>query len=1177
MAVTVSLRVMSAGKGYQYLLRSVAAGDGNRTLDIPLTRYYTEAGTPPGQWLGKGAAAFGEGEIAPGDVVTEEQLARLLGAGCDPVTGTPLGHPFAAYPTVEERIAAKVARLDTALSPEERADAVAHIEAAEIARGPRTAVAGFDLTFSVPKSVSVLWGVADADTQAMVVEAHHAAVAEVMDLFERDVARTRMGRQGVAVVDVVGIAATAYDHWDSRSGDPQLHTHVVVSHKVKTVADGEWRTLYSRQIHEAVVALSEHYNAVLADRLTGTFGVGWEHRDRGDGRSRAFEIAGVPDGLIDEFSSRTRHIDAAAQQLVDEYVARHGKRPSGATYSKLRAQATLATRPPKELHSLADLTTGWRARAARLLGRDTIAWAHGLTHTAGERVWRAGDIPESSVEQVAASVLVDVAARRSTWRHWNLWAEASRQTMGWRFASAEDREAVVGRIVDQAEHASVALTSAEAAPTPTAMRRADGVSFFRPPHATVFSSRETLDAEDRLLTLATDRTAPHASVRAVEAAVMKRYDGVALSAEQQAVLEAVASSGRRVDLLVGPAGTGKTTAMRALHRTWTAQHGKGSVVGLAPSAAAAQVLAEDLGIATENTAKWLHERARGRATFQRGQLAIVDEATLADTPTLLAIANHAQVAGAKVLLVGDWAQLQSVDAGGAFALLADARDDVAELSEIHRFTNAWEKPASLALRTGDTTAIDAYESHARLHGGTTEEMLDAAYAAWRADLADGKATLLVTDSTATVQALNARARAERIIDGDTSTGRSVALADGLSASVGDHVITRRNARRLTTLRGGWVRNGDRWKVIDVRRNGSVLVGSVDQAGTQRRGATVVLPPSYVAEHVELGYAVTAHRAQGVTVDTAHVVVAGGTTRENLYVSMTRGRESNIAYVALDKPDETHATPQPEDITARSVLHGVLNHSGIELSAHQTIDAEAKRWGSIAQLAAEYETIAALTQRPRWERIIRSSGLRPEEAEAAIASPAMDALATSLRRAEARGLHADELVPMVVAERTVVDADDVAAVIRHRVERVTARYRGKVRGRLVVGLIPAAVGVDDDEVREALDRRRDLMEARALALAEEAVARRLPWTRTLGSAPLGVVDRKRWITALGVVAAYRDRYDVTTSAPLGSVPGTDLQATDRGAAEVAVRHAQAVSDRRGGPAAPVRNTPTLVVR
>ncbi|WP_245534433.1 MobF family relaxase [Xylanimonas cellulosilytica] len=1168
---------MSAGKGYQYLLRSVAVGDGNRTLDIPLTRYYAETGTPPGRWLGKGVAEFGAGELSAGDVVTQEQLARLLGAGCDPVTGEPLGRAYARYATVDERIAARVASLDATLSDGDRAAAIAHIRAEEVATGPRTAVAGFDLTFSVPKSVSVLWGVADEDTQAMIVEAHHAAVAEVMGLFEREVAFSRTGTDAVATVDVVGIAATAYDHWDSRAGDPQLHTHVVVSNRARSATDGKWRTLYSRQVHGSVVALSEHYNAVLADRLTGTFGVGWEHRDRGKGRSRAFEIAGVPDGLIDEFSSRTRHIDAAAQQLVAEYVARHGKRPSGATYSKLRAQATLATRPPKELYSLADLTAGWRARAARLLGRDPVAWAHGLTHTPGERVWRAGDIPESSVEQVAASVLADVSARRSTWRHWNLWAEASRQTMGWRFASAEDREAVVGRIVDQAKHASVALTPAEAAPTPTAMRRADGVSFFRPPHATVFSSRETLDAEDRLLTLATDRTAPHASVRAVEAAVVKRYDDVALSAEQQAALEAVASSGRRVDLLVGPAGTGKTTAMQALLRAWTAQHGKGSVAGLAPSAAAAQVLAEDLGIATENTAKWLHERARGRATFQRGQLVIVDEATLADTSTLLAIANHAQVAGAKVLLVGDWAQLQSVEAGGAFALLADARDDVAELGEIHRFTHAWEKPASLALRTGDTTAIDAYESHARLRGGTTEEMLDAAYAAWRADHADGKATLLVTDSTATVQALNARARAERIIDGDTSTGRTVALADGLSASVGDHLITRRNARRLTTLRGGWVRNGDRWKVLDVRRNGSVLAGAMDQAGKQRRGATVVLPPSYVAEHVELGYAVTAHRAQGMTVDTAHVVVAGGTTRENLYVSMTRGRESNIAYVALDKPDETHATPQPEDITARSVLHGVLNHSGIELSAHQTIDAEAKRWGSIAQLAAEYETIAAFAQRPRWERIIRSSGLRPEEADAAIASPAMDALAASLRRAEARGLHADELVPMVVAERTVADADDVAAVIRHRVERVTARHRGKVRGRLVAGLVPAAVGVGNDEVREALDRRRDLMEAQALALAEEAVAHRLPWTRTLGSAPLGVVDRMRWITALSVIAAYRDRYDITNSSPLGSVPGTDLQAADRAAAEAAVRQAQTVTADREGNAALAPRTPTPVAR
>lgn len=128
-------------------------------------------------------------------------------------------------------------------------------------------------------------------------------------------------------------------------------------------------------------------------------------------------------------------------------------------------------------------------------------------------------------------------------------------------------------------------------------------------------------------------------------------------------------SGRVVDVLVGPAGAGKTTAMRALHRAWETEHGTGSVVGLAPSAVAAQVLADDLGISTENTAKWWQTHQTTGATFEAGQLVIVDEASLAGTLSLDRITGLAEWAGAKVLLVGDYGQLQSVDAGGAFSLL----------------------------------------------------------------------------------------------------------------------------------------------------------------------------------------------------------------------------------------------------------------------------------------------------------------------------------------------------------------------------------------------------------------------------------------------------------------------------------------------------------------------------
>ncbi len=547
--------------------------------------------------------------------------------------------------------------------------------------------------------------------------------------------------------------------------------------------------------------------------------------------------------------------------------------------------------------------------------------------------------------------------------------------------------------------------------------------------------------------------------------------------------------------------------MRVLKNVWTTQHGRRSVVGLAPSAAAAQVLAEDLGIDCENTAKWLYEHSRGRAAFAKDQLVIIDEATLAGTLTLDRITDHAAKAGAKVLLVGDWAQLQSVEAGGAFAMLVDARDDVPELVDIHRFTHEWEKATSLALRHGHPEAVDAYLSHDRIREGTTRISLTMRTPPGRPTPRPAGRSVLIADSTHAVNDLNTRARTERILRGEVDDGEGCRPGRGHPRILGDLVITRRNDRRLRTLRHGWVRNGDRWHVRDVRTDGSLVV----RRQGAKFGAAIVLPAAYVAEHVDLGYAVTAHRAQGLTVDTAHVVAAETTTRENLYVAMTRGRESNIAYVALDDADESHGRIPGEDVSVRDVLLKILANSGAEPSAHQTIRDEQETWGSIARMAAEYETIAAAAQDDRWATLMRASGLTGEQAEAAISSEAFGPLAAELRRAEANGHQVERLLPAVVSRHGLNDADDVAAVLHHRVALGTSQPRGRraPRPRLIVGLIPEALGPMAPDMRQALDERRDLIEQRARELAADAVRTKAPWVRRLGEPPTDRRDRAQW--------------------------------------------------------------------
>jgi hypothetical protein len=197
--------------------------------------------------------------------------------------------------------------------------------------------------------------------------------------------------------------------------------------------------------------------------------------------------------------------------------------------------------------------------------------------------------------------------------------------------------------------------------------------------------------------------------------------------------------------------------MNALRQVWETTYGRGSVVGLAPSAAAAEVLATELGIDCENTAKWLHDHHVGRVRLHAGQLVILDEASLAGTATLDEITAHAATTGAKVLMVGDWAQLGAIDAGGAFGLLVrDRNDDMAELVEVHRFRHAWERGASLRLRRGDTTSIAAYARHGRLIDGDLDDILDTAYTAWRQDIAAGKSTLMIAETRDTTAELNSR-------------------------------------------------------------------------------------------------------------------------------------------------------------------------------------------------------------------------------------------------------------------------------------------------------------------------------------------------------------------------------------------------------------------------------------
>jgi conjugative relaxase-like TrwC/TraI family protein len=987
---------MSAGTGYRYLMRSVSVGDASRLMSTPMTRYYTEPGTPPGRWMGAGLAGLDRGRgLAAGSVVSEEQLFQLLGIACDPVSGEPLGAaPRKAAPGYRERVHARLSALPpglTGAAREARDEAIRGEERARAGSHAGKAVAGFDLTFSVPKSVSAVWAVADARTQELIVEAHHAAIRDALAWAEGNVFATRTGHGGATQVGVRGVVAAAFDHPDSRAHDPHLHTHVVVANRVQAEGDGKWRTLDSRALFRATVALSELHQGLLMDRVTGLLGVGWDGRARKHSPTVQWEITGVSDTLRTEYSRRSSDIDVAKGDLVKAYVAEHGHSPGTATVLKLRQQATLDTRPDKDLCSLAELTEQWRQRARPHIGSDTVEWARRLPRPASRQL-RSADLAVADIQRITEATLDAVATKRATFTRWNVYAETQRQLQAVRFATAADRQLVGDRVTDTALGIAVLLTPPQITPEPAI--GADGPVHQRDVGTERYTTQAILDAEERLLAAANDTTAPAMITATAAKPTLGRRPR--LTAEQAAVITQIAGSGRTLDVLVGAAGTGKTVAMAGLTAAWQARFGPDSVIGLAPSAAAADVLAEELRLPTENTAKWtieaslepkrqaridqlravMHRLPRGAPSQRRiatavqeleseierwqikpNQLVIIDEASLAGTLVLDRIVTQARDAGAKVLLVGDWAQLSAIESGGAFAMLAHDRDHAPELVDIRRFTHPWEKRTSLDLRAGDPTAIQSYGAHGRVHEGDRATVLDRAYAAWTADQQAGKRSLLIAADTTTVTELNARAHADLVATGHVTPG-GVGLTDGTTAGVGDRIVTRRNRRTITTGRG-WVKNGDEWRVVRASGDGTL---AVKRTGGSK---TVTLPANYVREHVELAYATTAHRAQGQTVDVAHVIVTGpAMTRESLYVGITRGRHANHAYVATDYTPDADTNHGPDDAwTATGVLAAVLDNTGADLSAHETIRAGQAQ----AQAAAQDHLFDPLVPAasPRW--------------------------------------------------------------------------------------------------------------------------------------------------------------------------------------------------------------------
>ena len=917
--------VLSMHTGYDTAYLTDAVGNGQAGAD-----YYTGAeGEPPGYWQGAGAAALGLDGQVDGDVMRAlyhddvgpdgEVLARRQRPGNYPAAAGSLNA------RIEAEVAEQVAARGGIITPEETREIRLRLRAQF-----RNRVPFYDYTFSAPKSVSVLWASllqaaaeaaaegreADAEQFAEQAEQIRGAVKRANDrmmaVAEQRAAYIRTGHHSATSGqwrDASGFIAASFPQHTNRDGDPQLHVHNAIANRAQRAdgADQKWRALHGQPLFKEKLGLGALSNRFLAQELEL---LGWRAVQRPDGN--ALEVGGISEEAADAYSYRAKELRDRYEELKAQYVRDHGHAPGKRAMWAIKQRAALETRDAKEHNppGAGQELAAW-ARKAEQRGAGKLSSLH----------WRAAryaaehgpsELPSEAERARAIRVAVaEVQKANAIWNRSQLTFELSRALPS--LPPDVDPLAYFDELADEAlSGRAEGVTVLQVAPVPDVLDvsrlgfRKDGTSIYRPPGEERFVSQEHLDHEQYLADVARmpvpQRVTPDAARAALE--------GTDLDYSQRQACEGLLTSTRLINCLVAPAGTGKTHVVAAFARVWADQVPGGRVIGLTASTNAARVMADEARQAgapmeTFNIAKFLGKvkdsgETRGHVPVYPGDVLVIDEASQVSTEDMLAIVQVARRCGAMVIEAGDTGQLGAVDAGGMFRLLA-ARHGSWKLAEVRRFRNAWEANASLKLREGDIAALAEYAARGRIYHGPQDRVYDDAVTLWVTDHRRGRDTLLLAGTNEEAARLSRLAR-ERLAElGNISGADEITLADGNAAGTGDLVRARLNTRidadgqslanRDTIRIDGWQDSGLGRLAVVSRR---IAPGEFSRP--------FFVPAAYLESSAELDYAGNVHVAQGRTVDTGHLVVSEGMTRDLLYTGSTRGREKNTIHVVTGAPD-----------------------------------------------------------------------------------------------------------------------------------------------------------------------------------------------------------------------------------------------------------------------------------
>lgn len=880
------LSIGKLGPGHaQYYEQSVADGRED---------YYTGTGEAQGIYTGSGASQLDlTGELVHGD------LSKLM-RGRHPATKRRWHHRQEQAKKQPRELRLK--------------------DGTVIRRKASEPVAAYDLTFSAPKSVSVLWALSHEQVATDVKQAHARAVNEAFAYMERVACVTRRGRGGKEHVRGEGFVGASYLHRTSRAGDPQLHTHVIVMNATRATSRdklGRKRTRYSA-LHAALLYREAQtagylYQAVLRDELTRALGVEWTPVVNG-----MAEIEHVSAELCELFSKRSEEI---AKQLA--LTGLSGAKAANAAAIDTRAAKTYNVDPPR-------LRERWHDEARTIDAPDVLdaiaRWtpddapndpdapldARPIGHTPTEL---AHDLfaPTGLTEQKTTF------ARRDVLR-----AIAQDAPRG---ASVADLERLADQVLDLGSDRVMQLTPKDPIPS-EAPRRADGALLADGRADRVYSTRELIAAEHSVVASMRDRASAdvaRVSTREVHAMLDTSYSG--LADDQRAMVQRLTTSGAGVEVVVGIGGSGKTTSLAAAHELW--QRAGIEVRGTTIADQAARNLQSETGIDSRTIATlkfWADPPPKTGFTpkpekaFPRGGVLVVDEAGMVPTRDLAFLARGCAEHDTKLVLIGDHRQLPEIDAGGTFRGLVhrfDSESAIQRLITNRRQDKPWERTALAELRSGDLDkAITTYADQGRIHPGSHPlELREQLVRDWLAARGTHPEVAMIAYTRADVAILNQLARAQ--LDEQGVLGRRRVEFAGREFAVGDEVLALRNNRHLG------VSNGTRGHITKISPDHVQL--------TTAGGERIQLDRDYLADgNLTYGYASTGHKSQGRTVHgDAYVLASTHVNREWLYVAMSRATRASHIYI--DVPERDPATKRPltptqQQHTAILTLHELAHRS-----------------------------------------------------------------------------------------------------------------------------------------------------------------------------------------------------------------------------------------------------------